>query len=109
MHVPEYPEARPFSNIPIQEIDQQSIQELYGTCHYIELLDGHAPSGSGMGMNELMPVPHIIARDPSTQELDPSTTNPSPTYATVFNVEAYKDSTVPSPALSPTRNLNNTI
>ena len=49
----ESPEIRPFSNISTQEIGHQSVQELHATSHYIELLDGLAPSGSGMDLNEL--------------------------------------------------------
>ena len=50
---PESPEIRQFSNISTQEIGHQSVQELHATSHYIELLDGLAPSGSGLDMNEL--------------------------------------------------------
>lgn len=109
MHNPESPEARPFSYISIQELGQQSVQELCATSCHRELFDGHAPTESGMGISELMPVSHIIARSSSAQEIDSTTVDPqtSPTYATVFSVEAYKDSTVASPVLSPTRNLNN--
>lgn len=46
-------EVRSFSTISIQEAGQQIVQELHATSHLIELLDGQAPSGSGMGMNEL--------------------------------------------------------
>lgn len=49
----ESPEIRPLSNISTQEIGHQSVQELHATSHFIELLDGLAPSGSGLDMNEL--------------------------------------------------------
>ena len=46
-------EARPDSNRSIQEIGHQSVQELHNNSPYVELPNGHAPSGSGLEINEL--------------------------------------------------------
>lgn len=239
MPILELSETRPFSNISIQEIGPQIVQELHASSHHIELLDKQAPSGSGMDIKELpdwrksirpallptaikdhsipalreravsstnirrseeepytslvdrssnisilsmnlgphratlikqdtmetgitnirarknsskvtvnnnviqplpqaprvegpsgqkhssnrshlttpisesiqmLPVSHITARELPTQELDSMADDPrmSPTYATVFNVEAYQDSATASPALSPTHSLSKT-
>ena len=53
------------------------------------------------------PIPHNISPELSTQELDSNVADSpmSPTYATVFNVEVYRDSDVVSPPLSPTHSM----
>ena len=63
----------------------------------------------------MLPVSRIIARALPAQEKDSVAVDPrvsptyaSPTYATVFNVEAYQDSPAHSPALSSTYRPNKT-
>ena len=81
---PESPEIRPLSNISTQEIGHQSVQELHATSHYIELLDGLAPSGSALDMNELPNLresfPHELFAPTEDDNLPSSRPrNPSPT------------------------------
>ncbi|KAL8901256.1 MAG: hypothetical protein Q9207_005288 [Kuettlingeria erythrocarpa] len=47
------PDVRPLSFIETQELGHRSVPELHDIAHHLELLDGHAPSGSGNEINEL--------------------------------------------------------
>ena len=57
---------------------------------------------------QMLPVSHVIARALPAPEVDSVAVDSrmSPTYATIFNVEAYQDSAIDSPALSSTQSVN---
>lgn len=57
---------------------------------------------------QMLSVSHLSTRGLPAHELDSVAVDPrmSPTYATVFNTEAYQDSVIASPTLSPTGSLS---